>query len=183
MEKGLLLLLLDRGRGLRGLGLDHPLLELVHSTGGIDELLRTSVEGMARIADTDNNHGLGGAGLDHVAAGATDFRVHIFGMYSFFHKRPEKIASIHPMTRGKFPEFPQTEGLSAAGVSAEIRLQSWPGFEGQSSDTLKLLNVVAHENQAAGECLSRDEQVPHKPPIGFSRAAVDLARDAQTRDR
>src|SRR5882672_3049417 len=94
MAKGLLFLLLDRGRGLRGLGLDHPLLELVHSSGGIDELLRASVEGMAGIADTDDNHRLGGSSLDHVATGATDFRVHIFGMYSFFHKRPENIASI-----------------------------------------------------------------------------------------
>ena len=103
-ENRLLFLLLDGGRGLRRLGFDHPLLELVHSSGGIDELLRASVKGMARIADTDNNHGLGGAGLDHVSAGATDFRVHIFGMYSFFHKRPENIASIHPMTSGKFPQ-------------------------------------------------------------------------------
>ena len=102
-ENRLLFLLLDGGRGLRRLGFDHPLLELVHSSGGIDELLRASVKGMARIADTDNNHGLGGAGLNHVAAGATDFRVHIFGMYGFFHKRPAKIASIHAMTSGKFP--------------------------------------------------------------------------------
>ena len=94
-ENRLLFLLLDRGRGLRCLSLDHPLLELVHSTGGIDELLRTSVEGMARIADTDNNHGLGGAGLDHVSAGATDFRVHIFGMYGFFHTKAGK-HSINP---------------------------------------------------------------------------------------
>ena len=101
-ENPLLFLLLDRSRGLRCLRLDHPLLELVHSSGGIDEFLRAGVERMARIADTDDNHRLGGAGLDHVAAGATYFRVHIFGMYGFFHKRPENIASIHPMTSGKF---------------------------------------------------------------------------------
>src|SRR6267154_1526806 len=107
-ENRLLFLLLDGGRGLRRLGFDHPLLELVHSSGGIDELLGASVKGMARVADTDNNHGLGGAGLNHVATGATDFRVHIFGMYGFFHKRPENIASIHAMTSSKFPQISAT---------------------------------------------------------------------------
>src|SRR6267378_3597662 len=104
-ENRLLFLFLDRSRGLRCLCLDHALLEFVHASGGIDELLRASVKGMARIADTDNNYRLGGAGLNHVATGATDFRVHIFGMYGFFHKRPENIASIYPMTSGKFPGF------------------------------------------------------------------------------
>src|SRR6266481_5111891 len=74
LENRLLFLLLDRGRGLRCLRLDHPLLELVHSSSGIDEFLLAGVEGMARIADTDDNHRLGGAGLDDIAAGATDFR-------------------------------------------------------------------------------------------------------------
>ena len=90
-EKGTLaLFLLGRGGGLGGLGLGHALLELIDSAGGIDELLLAGVEGMAGVADTDNNDGLRGSGLDHIAAGTTDFRVHILRMNLFSHKRQGK---------------------------------------------------------------------------------------------
>ena len=85
-SKSLLLLFLLGGVGsLRGLGLGHALLELVHAAGGVHELLRAGVEGMADVADTEQNHGFGRAGLDHVAARATEFRVVILGMYVSFH--------------------------------------------------------------------------------------------------
>jgi len=100
----LFLFLLGCGRGLGGLRLGHALLELVHAAGGVHEFLLARVERMAGVADADDDGVLGGTGLDHVATGATDFRVHIFGMYGFFHKRPAKIASIHALTSGKFPE-------------------------------------------------------------------------------
>jgi hypothetical protein len=35
---------------------------------------------MANVADADQDGGLGGTGLDDVAAGATDFRLQIFRM-------------------------------------------------------------------------------------------------------
>jgi hypothetical protein len=62
-------------------------LELVHSAGGIDEFLLAGVEGMAGVANTEENGVLGGAGLDHVAARATDFRCLILRMNVSFHKK------------------------------------------------------------------------------------------------
>ena len=62
----------NSGGSLGGLSFGHALLEFIDPAGGIDELLLTRVEGMAHVANTDNNHGLGGARLDHVAARATN---------------------------------------------------------------------------------------------------------------
>jgi hypothetical protein len=75
------------GGGLRGLRLGEALLELVHTAGGVHKLLLAGVKGMAHIADADDDGLLGGTGLDHVAAGATDFRVHIFRMNISSHKK------------------------------------------------------------------------------------------------
>ena len=72
--KPLLLFLLGFGSGsLGGLGLGHALLEFIDATGCIDELLLSGIEGMANVANADNNHRLRGPGLDHVATRATDF--------------------------------------------------------------------------------------------------------------
>jgi len=46
---------------------------------------------MADVADADDNGRLGGARLDHVAAGATDFGVHIFRMNVRLHKKGQLI--------------------------------------------------------------------------------------------
>jgi hypothetical protein len=81
----LLLFLSGRGGGLCSLGLHQPLLEFVHATGRIHELLLARVERMTGVANADDDHGPGGAGLDHAAARATDLRVHILRMYLFFH--------------------------------------------------------------------------------------------------
>ena len=86
------------GGGLDGLSLREALLEFVHAAGGIHEFLLARVKRMADVADTDQNRRPGRAGLDHVAAGATDFRVHILRMYICFHKRLEKIALVQRMT-------------------------------------------------------------------------------------
>jgi hypothetical protein len=86
--ESLSLLFLFRGKcGLGGLCLGGTLLEFVHAPGGVHELLLAGIEGMADVADADNDHGLGGAGLDHVATGAADFRVHIFRMDVRLHKK------------------------------------------------------------------------------------------------
>jgi hypothetical protein len=45
---------------------------------------------MAHVADADDDDRLGGAGFDHVATGATDFRVHIFRMNVRLHKKDSK---------------------------------------------------------------------------------------------
>src|SRR6266550_4692123 len=92
MRPNQLLFLLLRGGGdgsgsLGGLGLREALLELVHPASGIDELLLARVKRMADVAYTDQNRRPGGAGLDHVAAGATDFRVHILRMDVRFHNQ------------------------------------------------------------------------------------------------
>ena len=88
------------GGGLGGLGLGHALLELVHAAGGIDKLLRARVEGMARVADTDENGRPGGTRLDHVAAGATDFGILVFRMSFSFHKKraQQSASSERPLT-------------------------------------------------------------------------------------
>ena len=55
-DRTLLLFLLELGRGgLSGLGLGQPLLELVHSTGSIDELLLARVKRVADVANADQN--------------------------------------------------------------------------------------------------------------------------------
>lgn len=101
-----LLLLFLRGKGgLGGLRLGGALLELVHATGGVHEFLLTGVKRMAHVANTDNDDRPGGAGLDHVAAGATDFGIHILRMNVCFHKRPKKIASVGEITSGKMRVF------------------------------------------------------------------------------
>ena len=76
----LLLLFLGGVGGLRGLRLDHALLELIDAPGGIDKFLCAGVKGMANVADADHQARLGGAGLDDVAAGATNLRLNVFRM-------------------------------------------------------------------------------------------------------
>src|SRR5271154_3787510 len=73
-----------------GLRLGGALLEFIHATGGVHELLRAGVERMAHVANADDDGLLGGARLDHVAAGATDFRVNIFWMNVRLHKKDGK---------------------------------------------------------------------------------------------
>src|SRR5215469_4489395 len=91
-KRELALLLLGGSRGLGGLRLRHALLELVHATGCIDKLLLTGVEGVTGVANTHDNHRLGGTRLNHVATRATNLGIHILGMYLIFHKRPKTIA-------------------------------------------------------------------------------------------
>ena len=87
----LLSFLLGRGGSLSGLRFGEALLEFIHSPGGVHELLLAGVKRMADVADTHNDHGPGGAGLDDVAAGTTDFRVHIFRMNVRLHKKERKV--------------------------------------------------------------------------------------------
>jgi len=78
------------------------LLEFVHAAGGIHEFLLSGIEGVAHVANTHNDHRLGGAGLDHVAAGATDFRIHIFRMNVRLHKKGRKVTMNTPDDKGEF---------------------------------------------------------------------------------
>jgi hypothetical protein len=86
-KKLLLFLLCGGKRFLGGLRLGGTLLEFVHATGGVHELLLAGVKRVAHVANAHDDHGLGGAGLNLIAAGATDFRVHIFRMYVRLHKK------------------------------------------------------------------------------------------------
>jgi len=105
------------GGGLRSLRLDEALLEFVHTAGSIHEFLRAGVERMAGIADADDDGGAGGAGFDHVAAGAPDFRICIFRMYVRLHnKRGAKLSRINGKTRRNF-DYPHT----AAGFLGQNR--------------------------------------------------------------
>jgi len=47
---------------------------------------------MADVADTHDNGGLGRTRLDHIAAGATDFRVYVFRMNVRLHKKGRKVS-------------------------------------------------------------------------------------------
>ena len=125
MGEALLFLLLGRSGGLGSLGLGHSLLELVHSTGGIHELLLAGVKRMARIANADDDHGLRGSGLDYIAARATDFRVHIFRMYICFHKRPGNVAPPSSVTRPKLGFRYASNGF-AISPSTSVNRKSRP---------------------------------------------------------
>ena len=85
---------------LGGLRLGGALLELVHASGSVHELLLARIKGMADVANADDNSIPRGAGLDDVAAGATDLRVHVFRMNVRLHKRTNILARKRPMTRG-----------------------------------------------------------------------------------
>jgi hypothetical protein len=87
-----LLFLLGRLLGLGGLCLGEALLELVHTAGGVHEFLRAGVERVAGITDADDDGGFGGTRLNHVAAGATDFRIRIFWMNVRLHKRAARVS-------------------------------------------------------------------------------------------
>jgi hypothetical protein len=82
-----LLFLLGRERFLGGLRFGGALLEFVHAAGGIHELLLARIKRVANVADTHNDGLPGGAGLNDVAAGATNLRVDISRMYVRLHKK------------------------------------------------------------------------------------------------
>jgi len=111
MEQLSLLFLLRGVDGLCGFRLGHALLEFVHAAGGVHELLLAGIERMADVANTDDNHRLGGAGLDHVAAGATDFRIHIFRMNGRLHKKGRKINMRGPDDKTEFYVTAPMQGM------------------------------------------------------------------------
>ena len=78
------------------------LLEFVHAAGGVNELLLAGIERVAHVANAHDDHGLGGAGLDLIATGATDFRVHIFRMNVRLHKKGRKLTTNEPDDKGEF---------------------------------------------------------------------------------
>ena len=59
--------------------------EAVHTSAGINQLLLARVERMALGANFHVDLGLGGAGLDHVAACAGNGAVNVVGMDTLFH--------------------------------------------------------------------------------------------------
>ena len=61
------------------------LVELINTAAGVDQLLLAGVEGVALGADFNGDVLLGGAGLDDVAAGASDGGLLVIGMDSFLH--------------------------------------------------------------------------------------------------
>ena len=61
------------------------LLEAIHASAGINQLLLAGVERMALGADLDRDVLLGRAGLDDLAAGAADRSALIVGMDALFH--------------------------------------------------------------------------------------------------
>jgi hypothetical protein len=81
------LFLRRRKSGLGGGGFGHALLELIHAASRIHKLLGARVERMARVANADDDARLCGAGLNHVAASATNLRIQISRMKFCFHKK------------------------------------------------------------------------------------------------
>ena len=82
----LLFLLGGFERGLGGSRFGGALLELVDAARGINKLLLAGIERVTRVTNADDDGRAGGTGLDHVAAGATDFGFRIFRMNVSFHK-------------------------------------------------------------------------------------------------
>jgi hypothetical protein len=72
--------------GLCGVRFSEALLEFIDAPGCIDELLHAGVEGMADIADPDQDGGPRRAGFYNVPAGATQLGIHVFRMSVSFHK-------------------------------------------------------------------------------------------------
>ena len=104
IEKLNLLFLGRGGSGLRGGRFGGALLEFIHATGGVHELLLASIKRMADVADAHDDRGFGGTRFDHVAAGAADFRVVIFRMDFRLHKKwTFKLSDKDAMTRANFP--------------------------------------------------------------------------------
>lgn len=106
-ERELDLLLLGSGGGgdssLSGLRLGHALLEFINASGGIDELLLAGVKRVAGVANTKDGRRFGRAGLDYIAAGATDFRFVILRVQVSFHiKRVEKVSAEFALTSAMF---------------------------------------------------------------------------------
>jgi hypothetical protein len=121
--KKLLLFLAGCRSRLSRLSLHQALLEFVHAAGGVHKFLRAGVKRMARVADAHDDHGLGGAGLDLIAAGATDFRVHIFRMNVRLHKRGANLPRTSRMTRGNLQElyhFSMTTGTNLGRAGSPL---------------------------------------------------------------
>ena len=97
-----LLFLFRCKRDLGGLRFGGALLEFVHTTGGIHEFLLAGVKRVADVANANNDGGPCGAGLDDVAAGATDFRIHIFRMNVRLHKKGYKTITNKPDDKSEF---------------------------------------------------------------------------------
>src|SRR5262249_2338371 len=132
MESGQLssFLLRRRRGGLSGLRLQHALLEFIDAPGGIDELLRAGVKGMADVANAQQDHGPGGPGLDHVATGAADFRFLIFRMYVSFHQRRQNLPAKGALTSVNLDLAPSqinSWGLTRLGLplAAHQPFQPW----------------------------------------------------------
>lgn len=62
-----------------------PFAEALYTTGGIDDLLLTRIEGVAVGADFNVQLIFGRPGIDHVATKTGDRAVDIFRMYVLFH--------------------------------------------------------------------------------------------------
>ena len=75
-------MLLDRGPELLQV---ESLLETVHATAGVNQLLLAGVVRMAGGANFDADVVLGGTGVDYVAADASDGCVFVNGMNSVLH--------------------------------------------------------------------------------------------------
>jgi hypothetical protein len=111
--------------GLRGLGFREALLEFIHATGGVHELLLSGVKWMARVADADDDGLLGGARLDHVAAGATDFRVHICRMNVRLHKKSNKPIRKSPDDKREFLMERRKCAASSVVTRPEMLARTW----------------------------------------------------------
>ncbi len=77
-------------------------MELVHATGGVHELLLARVKGMANVANAHDDRAFGGARLNHVATGATNFRFVVFRMYFRSHKKDNYLTTKMPDDKGEF---------------------------------------------------------------------------------
>src|SRR6266851_651051 len=90
-------------------------LETLDAAGGVHELLLARIERVALGAHFDANVGLGGPGLDDLAARASDRRIHVLRMNASLHGPP-------PRTDKNTSDAPKTQNPRAfPGVSVHDR--------------------------------------------------------------
>jgi hypothetical protein len=117
------LFLLGGERFLRGLRFGSALLELVHAARRVHELLLSRVKRVADVADTHDDRGFGRTRFNYVAAGATNFRVHIFRMNFRLHKKDDKLNTKTRNDKGEFcPRYPPFFFEQKPGLPKDLSL-------------------------------------------------------------
>src|SRR6185436_3124282 len=149
-------------------------LELVHPAGSVHEFLLARIKRVARVANANEQLRLDRTCLDHVAAGATDFRLQVLRMNVRFHEKESPEAS-HPIGHDKtyLEEFlPQPLPLTcpqARPIYEQIHVMVCQ-FCKQKEATVHLTQIVENEVKKVDLCEACAKEKGVNDPSGFSLA-------------